>query len=66
MFLQIHEITAADVRHLHCTDPALRAEVDAVNRSIHRLDESVSDLDTPKLQSTGKPIGMEVTAWPVL
>ena len=62
MFLQIREITPSDFRHLHCSDPALRAEVDAVNRSIHRLDEKVFNLDTLDVQ----PKGLEVTAWPVL
>lgn len=62
MFLRIHEINPTDVRHLHCTDPALAFEIEAVNKSIGFLGESVSKLDTPDIQ----PQGTEVTAWPVL
>ncbi len=41
MMLSVRELDCKDLPHLFCSDPALRQEVDAVNRSLHRLDESV-------------------------
>ena len=58
MFLTIREINPADVRHLHCTDPALAEEIVATNRSIHRLDEQVGTwlyLD-PQVSGNGKEV----------
>jgi hypothetical protein len=42
MFLQVHEIPRDELKHLYCTDPALNAEFEAVNRSLHRLDEGIA------------------------
>ena len=42
MILSVHELDPKDVRHLFCTDPRLQAELDAVNRSLQRLDECVT------------------------
>jgi hypothetical protein len=44
MVITTHELQTSDVRHLHCSDPRVADEVEAVNRSLHRLDESVPAL----------------------
>jgi hypothetical protein len=44
MVITTHELQTSDVRHLHCSDPRVADEVAAVNRSLHRLDESVPAL----------------------
>jgi len=41
MLLSTHDIEPSDVRHLHCSDPRVAEEVEAVNRSLQRLDERV-------------------------
>lgn len=41
MMLSTHELDRADIRHLFCTDPRVAEEIDAVNRSLKRLDETV-------------------------
>ena len=62
MFLQVQEIPRDELKHLYCTDPALKSEVEAINRSIRHLDERVSNLDTNDAQ----PSREEVMVWPVL
>ena len=44
MSLQAHEIQPEDRKHLHCTDPRVADEVDAVNRSLKRLNEEIVQL----------------------
>jgi hypothetical protein len=44
MVITTHELQTSDVRHLHCSDPRVADEVEAVNRSLHRLDESIPAL----------------------
>jgi hypothetical protein len=52
MVITTHELQTSDVRHLHCSDPRVADEVAAVNRSLHRLDESVPPFVTPPARSS--------------
>ncbi len=62
MVILVRELDPQDLRQLYSSDPALREEVGAINRSLRRLDESVSTwccLD-PATQLDGE----EVTSCP--
>jgi hypothetical protein len=41
MVISTHELNPSDLRYLPCSDPRIADEVEAVNRSIARLDENI-------------------------
>ena len=58
MMLTTHELDRTDVRHLFCSDPRVADEIEAVNRSLERIDEGIPTwtyLD-PRIALDGKDV----------